>query len=53
MMTIKVGTIGVMHNDENLMIITKIENNFIYCHKFRGNRKTLKIPIEQFKPLIY
>jgi hypothetical protein len=50
---IKIGTIGVQLNDENLLIVTKIEKDTIYCHRFRGNKKTLKLPLDQFKPLIY
>jgi hypothetical protein len=50
---IKIGTIGVQSNDENLLIVTKIEGNTIYCHRFRGNKKTIKLPFDQFKPLIY
>ena len=50
---IKIGTIGVQLNDENLLIVTKIEKDLIYCHRFRGNKKTIKLPLNQFKPLIY
>jgi len=50
---IKIGTIGVQLNDENLLIVTKIEGNTIYCHRFRGNKKTIKLSLNQFKPLIY
>jgi hypothetical protein len=52
-MLIKIGTIGVQSNDENLLIVTKIEGHLIYCHRFRGNKKTIKLPLNQFKPLIY
>jgi len=50
---IKIGTIGIQKNDDNLLIVTRIENNFIYCHRFRGNKKTIKLPLDQFEPLIY
>jgi hypothetical protein len=50
---IKIGTIGIQKNDDNLLIITKIEGHFIYCHRFRGNKKTIKLPLDQFEPLIY
>jgi hypothetical protein len=50
---IKVGTIGVMHNDENLLIVTKIEGNTLFCHRFRGNKKTITLDQDDFKPLIY
>ena len=50
---IKIGTIGIQKNDDNLLIVTKIEGHFIYCHRFRGNKKTLKLPLNQFEPLIY
>ena len=50
---IKIGTIGVQLNDENLLIVTKIEHHTIYCHRFRGNKKTIKLSLDQFEPLIY
>ena len=50
---IKIGTIGVQLNDENLLIVSKIEKDTIYCHRFRGNRKVLKLSLDQFTPLIY
>ena len=50
---IKIGTLGIQKNDDNLLIVTKIEGHFIYCHRFRGNKKTLKLPLDQFEPLIY
>jgi hypothetical protein len=50
---IKIGTIGVQSNDDNLLIVTKIEGDVVYCHRFRGNKKTLKLPIDNFKALIY
>jgi len=50
---IKIGTIGIQSNDDNLLIVTKIEGNIVYCHRFRGNKKTMKLPINSFEPLIY
>jgi hypothetical protein len=50
---IKIGTIGIQKNDDNLLIVTKIEGHLIYCHRFRGNKKTIKLPLDQFEPLIY
>ena len=50
---IKIGTIGIQKNDDNLLIVTRIENNFIYCHRFRGNKKTIKLSLDDFEPLIY
>jgi len=50
---IKIGTIGVIHNDDNLLIVTKIEGNTLFCHRFRGNKKTIKLDLKDFEPLIY
>ena len=50
---IKIGTIGVQINNDNLLIVTKSEGHFIYCHRFRGNQKTIKLELDQFEPLIY
>ena len=51
--SIKIGTIGVQISNDNLLIVTKIESDFLYCHRFRGNQKTIKLSLDQFEPLIY
>jgi hypothetical protein len=50
---IKIGTIGIKLHDENLLIVAKIEDNYLYCHRFRGNRKVIKLSFDEFTPLIY
>jgi hypothetical protein len=50
---IKIGTIGIQKNDDNLLIVTKIDGHLIYCHRFRGNKKTIKLSFNDFEPLIY
>ena len=50
---IKIGTIGIQKNDDNLLIVTKIDGHLIYCHRFRGNKKTIKLSLDDFEPLIY
>jgi len=50
---IKIGTIGIQRNDDNLLIVTEIEGLSIYCHRFRGNKKTIKLSLDDFEPLIY
>ena len=50
---IKIGTIGGLYTDNNLLIVIKIEGDYLYCHRFRGNLKTIKVLIKDFEPLIY
>ena len=50
---IKIGTIGGLYTDNNLLIVIKIEDDYLYCHRFRGNLKTIKVHIKDFEPLIY
>ena len=49
---IKLGAVGVIPNNQYLMIVFKKDKNFLYVHKLRENSKIIKVPYNEFKVLI-
>ena len=49
---IKRGTVGSEYGSDLLLIVCKIENNILYCHRYK-DKKIIKIPLDQFHVLFY
>lgn len=50
--SIELGSVGVIPNNQYLMIVLKKDKNFLYVHKLRDNSKIIKVPYNDFKVLI-
>ena len=51
-MLIELGSVGLIPNNQYLMIVYKKDKNYLYVHKIRENTKIHKIPFSDFKVLI-
>ena len=44
------GTIGHLRNDKKLIIVLRIENEFLICHRFRHDNKVIRVNKSDFIP---
>ena len=50
---IEKGMIGCLYNDKKLMIVVKVEEKTLICHRFRHDNRFIRINKTEFKRFKY